>query len=432
MANIDENVEVGVELAFSGFRLTARAVIAILNWFLDKDDREKYYQNINSREEKGKRGKQSTKELFEKYDNQEILPLKDNLEKEEMKFLSKELNKMGVDFSVHKVDNDNFSIFFAGKDIETIEKAMKNSVEKFTKREAKKEKAKDFFTSLREKMKREVEEETVDEDLTEEQKEEKVNEKMEEEFTKEATQAQKDLAEKLGISGYENMNRVEISLALEDAGADRSFFRDEHDKKQNEKTKVSYNRDKIVDLYEKVRDNAMNSAPIYNYENNIKDNFDDLLATKVSEAVTDLRNDLSADATYPTQEDIDNKIDLEYENIVETQRSFLESGKGRTDELIQYENERNEILSEAKKELGLSSDTKDDVVINKMTEIFSGKNKSFSSKEKGKKQPEKQKVNSQEKKPMFTMDGVNKRASEIKKESREKEKVKNKKQNKSL
>ncbi|WFB92294.1 hypothetical protein NWE22_02015 [Streptococcus parasuis] len=44
---------------------------------------------------------------------------------------------MGVDFSIRKVGKDNYSLFFAGKDIEAIEKGMENAIQKYAQREKK-------------------------------------------------------------------------------------------------------------------------------------------------------------------------------------------------------------------------------------------------------------------------------------------------------
>ena len=130
MASIDENVEVGLELTTSTLRLTGRAIIAIMDLFLEKDDRKDYYQDLNN-----KQGKQKLKDLFTKYENTGVQSLGKNLSDEEKKFFEKELKSMGVDFSIRKVGKDNYSLFFAGKDIEAIEKGMENAIQKYAQRE---------------------------------------------------------------------------------------------------------------------------------------------------------------------------------------------------------------------------------------------------------------------------------------------------------
>lgn len=140
MAGIDENAQVGIELATSTLRLSGRAIIAIMDMFLEKDDRKEYYQDLNN-----KQGKQKIKDLFTKYENTGVQSLGDNLSSEERKFFEKELKTMGVDFSIRKVGKDEYSLFFAGKDIEAIEKGMENAISKYGQREQKIEKMKNMF-----------------------------------------------------------------------------------------------------------------------------------------------------------------------------------------------------------------------------------------------------------------------------------------------
>ena len=138
MASIDENVEVGIELTTSTLRLTGRSIIAIMDLFLKKDDRKDYYQDLNN-----KQGKQKLKDLFTKYENTGVQSLGENISDDEKKFFEKELKSMGVDFSIRKVGKDNYSLFFAGKDIEAIEKGMENAIQKYAQREKKIENLKD-------------------------------------------------------------------------------------------------------------------------------------------------------------------------------------------------------------------------------------------------------------------------------------------------
>lgn len=140
MASIDENVEVGVELTTSTLRLTGRAIVAIMDLFLDKDKdtRKEYTQDLTN-----KQGKQKLKNLFTKYENTGVQSLGNNLSKEERKFIEKELKSMGVDFSIRKIGENDYSLFFAGKDIEAIEKGMENAINKYAKREQRNENKKE-------------------------------------------------------------------------------------------------------------------------------------------------------------------------------------------------------------------------------------------------------------------------------------------------
>lgn len=136
MVSIDENAQVGIELTTSTMRLTGRAIIAIMDMFLQQDDRKNYYQDLKP---KTKQGKQNVKDLFEKYENTEVQALDSNLSREEIKNIEKELKSMGVDFSIRKIEKDNYSLFFAGKDIEAIEKGMDNAIIKRSIKEQRKE-----------------------------------------------------------------------------------------------------------------------------------------------------------------------------------------------------------------------------------------------------------------------------------------------------
>lgn len=127
MVSIDDNVQVGLELTTSTMRLSAKAIIAIMDLFLEQDNRKDYYQDLKPNT---KQGKQEVKDLFSKYENTEVHALDSNLSKEEIKNIEKELKSMGVDFSIRKIEKDNYSLFFAGKDMEAIEKGMFNAIEK--------------------------------------------------------------------------------------------------------------------------------------------------------------------------------------------------------------------------------------------------------------------------------------------------------------
>lgn len=138
MNTIDENVQVGVELTVTSLQLTAKALIAIMDLFLNKNDKKNLYQNLDT-----KQGKQKLKDLFKK--NENIEPLEKNLSKKEITEIQKELKSMGIDFSVKKIDKDDYSLFFAGKDRESIEKGMENSINKYAKREQRIDKIKNVF-----------------------------------------------------------------------------------------------------------------------------------------------------------------------------------------------------------------------------------------------------------------------------------------------
>lgn len=145
MVSIDDNVQVGLELTTSTLRLTGKTLIAIMDLFLQKDDKKNYYQNLKP---ETKQGKQQVKELFEKYENTEVMALDKNVSREEIKNIQKELKSMGVDFSIRKIEKDNYSLFFAGKDIEAIEKGISNSVQKHNIQLQRKQNIKEKVSSL--------------------------------------------------------------------------------------------------------------------------------------------------------------------------------------------------------------------------------------------------------------------------------------------
>ena len=142
MTTIDDNVQVGLELTTTSLQLSAKLIIALMDLFLNQKYKKNSYQDLSN-----KQGKQKLKDLFEKKENMGIEPLEGNLSKEEIKNIQKELKSMGVDFSIQKVNKDEYSLFFAGKDREAIEKGMENSISKYAKRQKGKDKVKNLFKS---------------------------------------------------------------------------------------------------------------------------------------------------------------------------------------------------------------------------------------------------------------------------------------------
>ena len=145
MNNVDENARTLLEFSVTGIRLTAKTLTAIMNLFLQKDNRKQYYQDMNT-----KQGKQDLKDLFKKHDNIDIQSLEGNMSKEEKKFYEKEFKDMGVDFSIKKIGKDSYSLFFTSKDMQSIEKGMSNAIEKHSKREKTKAQVK---AKVKEKLK---------------------------------------------------------------------------------------------------------------------------------------------------------------------------------------------------------------------------------------------------------------------------------------
>lgn len=253
MANIDENVEVGIELTTTTVRLGAKTLIAIMDYFLNLQGKEKHYQDLTT-----KQGQQKVKELFEKNQNSGVEALGSNVSKKEVSAITKELKSMGVDFSSKKIGKDNYSVFFAGKDREAVEAGLRNAIEKFALKNQRIDTVKDILFSSSKKEQSEEEIEKMDshiEDLIEGKTEAIKNEPKI--FSEAPTEKQLHLAEKMGVPDYKNMNKIEISLALEKAGADKSFFdRDMLDNlKNNKNDKPQFT---IKELQKKSREHKKN------------------------------------------------------------------------------------------------------------------------------------------------------------------------------
>ena len=65
-----------------------------------------------------------------------------SIDQSDLKDLKKELNKLGVSFSVMKnKETQNYEVFFQAKDIKVMEQAFKKTVQKFTKDKSRKRKS---------------------------------------------------------------------------------------------------------------------------------------------------------------------------------------------------------------------------------------------------------------------------------------------------
>lgn len=134
MVSIDENVEVGIELTATSIRLTAKVLVAVMDYFLSLGTDEKKYQDLTT-----KQGQMKIQELFEKNQNSGVEALGSNVSKNEINAITKELKSMGVDFASKKIGKDSYSLFFAGKDREAIETGLRNTIEKYALKESKKQ-----------------------------------------------------------------------------------------------------------------------------------------------------------------------------------------------------------------------------------------------------------------------------------------------------
>lgn len=127
--NADTHVDNSIEMIAKAAVISEQLVLKVLDSLLGllEDDKDKEKDFII--DEKTKNGKQTIKELIQKHKDG-VVALDENLTKEQLKDYTKELNKLGVDFSVVKNDDDTHSFFFAAQNANVIEKALKNIVEK--------------------------------------------------------------------------------------------------------------------------------------------------------------------------------------------------------------------------------------------------------------------------------------------------------------
>ena len=128
MVSVDDHTRVGIEIVSEGSKLTGELILRILQSVNDLLKRENE-KNDFILKDNTKEGKQSIKDLVKKHSDG-VMSFDDNLTKEQVGDYQKTFKKMGVDFSIVKNDNDSYSFFFASKDLNVIEKSLKNIIEK--------------------------------------------------------------------------------------------------------------------------------------------------------------------------------------------------------------------------------------------------------------------------------------------------------------
>lgn len=288
--DVDRQTDEMIEMVSQGARLTTNLMTYVFSSLADRLEKNGDKELIDK---KTKEGKQKISDLLNKHKDG-VHSLDENLTKEQVKDYQKEFKKLGVDFSVVKNEKDNYSFFFAGGQAEVIEKALKNVVELKSRvqendkvkearidmdsqskdmTEPEIEKANKAYSDYVERTEAEKKKEIIPEtkDLNDKElqlfnkiknyheTEKQVTEEVKQEIELEPpTEKQLKLAEKLGVENFEDMNKVEISLALEKAGAEPSYFNTkEHskDSKVNSKeildNKLSELSPKELELFEK-------------------------------------------------------------------------------------------------------------------------------------------------------------------------------------
>lgn len=130
MVSVDEGTQVAIELIEEGTVLTGELLLKILRSINEKlqESENEHLRNLSVSNDT-RDGKQKIKDLLQKH-NDGVMALDDNVTKEQLKDYQREFKKMGVDFSIVKNDANSFSFFFASKDLNIIEKSLKNIVER--------------------------------------------------------------------------------------------------------------------------------------------------------------------------------------------------------------------------------------------------------------------------------------------------------------
>lgn len=131
MVSVDEHTQVAMEIVSEGTKLSEELILKVLQSLTNLFSKDKDQQNFAIKDNSIE-GKQKIKDLVQKHKDG-VMPLDDNVSKEQLNDYQKEFKKMGVDFSIVKNDKDSYSFFFASKDANIIEKSLKNIIEKKSK-----------------------------------------------------------------------------------------------------------------------------------------------------------------------------------------------------------------------------------------------------------------------------------------------------------
>src|SRR5699024_9858554 len=293
--DVDSQTKEAMEMVSQGAELTMSLINHVLR---SASNRLNEKGNQELIKETDKDGKQKIDNLVKKHKNG-IKSLDENLTKEQVKDYQKELKKLGVDFSVVKNEKDNYSFFFAGGQAEVIEKGLNNVVE-LKYRVMNNEDYKEAKLNVDDEMKNSSEQEIENaqsafskymsrteevqipekENLNEKEKilfdkiknldevekevKEDVRSEIKEEEIEPPTENQLKLASSLGIENTGNMNKKELSIALEKNGAEPSYFQDKNVSKKLLNDKISKLSDSDLKLFEKKMEyeNEINSPAV--------------------------------------------------------------------------------------------------------------------------------------------------------------------------
>ena len=128
MVSVDEHTNNVIEIAGQGAKLTEELILKMLKALVKLFEEDKGNKDFVIKDNTIE-GKQKIKDLVRKHKDG-VMSLDDNITKDQVKDYQNEFKKMGVDFSIVKNEKDSYSFFFASRDVNVIEKTLKNIVEK--------------------------------------------------------------------------------------------------------------------------------------------------------------------------------------------------------------------------------------------------------------------------------------------------------------
>lgn len=135
MSVVDENTQVGIEMAAQVLKISEKGLILLLEALAKMLEESEKLGRDSSKDfiidDSTPKGKQKISELIEKHSKSGgVIALDENLTKAQLNDYQKELKKLGVDFSVVRNGKEDYSFFFAASQADIIEKGIKNLVEK--------------------------------------------------------------------------------------------------------------------------------------------------------------------------------------------------------------------------------------------------------------------------------------------------------------
>lgn len=125
MSEIDNLTQESLFLVLKTSNLTLKIIVESLQVLL------KNISHKNNLFQSEKVGKQRIKDLVGKYPQGEIQIFELSLVNQDLKKLQKDLRRYGVDFSIHRTGENQYELFFSGKDRSLIENALSKVVKDY-------------------------------------------------------------------------------------------------------------------------------------------------------------------------------------------------------------------------------------------------------------------------------------------------------------